>query len=170
MKVLHDYDNVKPFRSYAFRRGLRMVAYAISDKLGLGLFPMDDELESYMETLIKLDKLVGVEPIVGIRDKVLEAKPHLFQRSQSLGADTRRHFHVGADNDPKRVRGWDPPLTLSRAVHMYDREWVKGTAGKIGKGDVPIWHVDYPHLLPNYIDFLYRWKILGESPYGEEQK
>lgn len=166
MKVLHDYDQPALSGRYALRRGLDLILYAAAKPLGAHC-PIHHETDRHLETLIKLDHLCGVEPIIGIRHHVYNGKPQARDTCRLYGVDTRRHWHIGEDDDPDRRREWDPPLAQSRNTWHYEERWIAGDPPALRRGELPVWHVDHPHRLPDYIDFLYSWKVLGASPYAE---
>lgn len=168
MKILHDYDSGGLSGSWALRRGISLIVYAI--KRGLGLAPRGYETDRYMETLIKLDKLCGVESIIGIRDTVSRVEPGLFAVAEGYGADVRNHIHIGANDDPNKRRLWEPPLE-GMGIHAYHYEdaWITGDPVKLGSAELPVWHVDYPYRFGDYVDFLYACKFGGFNPYKEDK-
>ena len=168
MKVLIDYDNPHQSRGEAWRRGWKLIRYAVMSKLGFN--PKgDDESDNYLLTLVRLNKLCGVESVIGLRDVVEETKPYLRATLTGFDVDIRRHTHIGPNSDPKRARIWQPPLHQSRATWHYDMDYVAGRKPKLEADELPIFHADYPNLIGDYIRFLYEWKVLGISPYGEAE-
>ena len=117
------------------------------------------EKRRYLDTLLKLDTLTGVTPIFGIRDTVLTEYPELVNYPH-----LRVHRHIGEPPDPNRTRTWEPPLNQPQYSWRYDSAYVEGHRVLLRSRDTyPIWHVDHPHYLPNYIDFLYAVLIEGEK-------
>ena len=166
MKILIDYDDSYQSRGGAWRHGWKLIRYAVLSKLGFN--PRgDDEADSYLLTLVRLNALCGVETVVGLRDVVEKAKPYLRGNLSGFKVDVRRHVHIGENSDPNRRRIWDPPLHQSRATWHYDRDYAAGRKPRLEAGELPVFHADYPYLIGDYIRFLYEWKVLGISPYGE---
>jgi hypothetical protein len=165
MRVLHDYDKDRLSGRWALKRGLHLIAYAVRVKLGLH-DPIETETDRYLETLLMLDRLCGVESVVGLLDPVAEKKPHLKGLVEGYGADLRMHHHMGERGDPNRTRTWEPPLTQGRATWHYEEDWIAGHAGKLGAGELPVWHADYPYRVEDYIRFLYAWRFGGFDPYA----
>ena len=115
----------------------------------------------YLDTLSKLDSLIGVTPIFGIRDTVLVKYPDL-----RTYPNLRVHTHIGKAPDPNRVRLWDPPLNQPSYTWHYDRDYVSGKTVLLKSRDTyPVWHVDNPQHLPDYIDFLYDVLCEGKQIY-----
>ena len=164
MKVLHDWDSSTISGRKAMHRGISLVAYAISkvfpwlnlirriERNNKGL-----ELERifYMKTLIKLDLLLGIDPIFGIRDEVSSIYiEEILDLKEKFGLDIRKHFHIGSPPDPDRIRGWDPPLSQSMKSWTFEKDYIEGR-GELEPGDLPIFHVDNPENLRYYIDYLF---------------
>jgi len=171
LKVLHDWDRNTRSGSYTLWRGINLILYGITKK-----FPFlnrikyvrkkNDEIEGemlrYMETLIKLNRIAGITPIFGIRDEVREK---YGERIDELGelyrVDIRRHIHIGEDPDPDRKRVWEPPLEDQDIINArmdswhFDSHFVKGQRVELVPGELPIWHIDRPNWLPDYIDFIF---------------
>ncbi len=115
----------------------------------------------YLDTLSKLDTLIGVTPIFGIRDTVL-AKYLDLKTYPNL----RVHTHIGKVPDPNRVRTWDPPLNQPSYTWRYDMDYMSGKPVLLKSRDTyPVWHVDYPQHLSHYIDFLYAVICEGKQIY-----
>ncbi len=115
----------------------------------------------YLDTLSKLDTLIGVTPIFGIRDTVLAKYPDL-----KTYPNLRVHTHIGKAPDPNRVRTWNPPLNQPSYTWRYDMNYVMGKPVLLKSRDTyPVWHVDYPQHLPHYIDFLYAVICEGKQIY-----
>lgn len=168
MSVLHDYDMPSLRSRWALKRGLKLILYAFMKKLGLtwGVKDIYTETDAYAVTLVKLDALAKVLPVVGLRDIVEAEKPHLRLELTELGADVHGHVHIGDDRDPYRTRIHIPPLKHRPETWRYDQKWVDGAAPLLEEGELPIWHIDYPWMIGDYIDFLYRWRVKGEKIYG----
>lgn len=172
MKILHDWDSSTISGRKALRRGISLVVYAISK-----VFPILNsvrriernnkalELErmDHMETLIKLDLLLGIDPIFGIMDEVFSKFYGMIWRLETIyDLDVRRHVHIGSPPDPDRLRTWDPPLSQSMKSWTFEKDYIEGR-GELEPGDLPIFHVDNPENLRHYIDYLYVKKF-GEKP------
>ncbi len=161
MKVLHDYDEPCLSGKYAIRRGLKLLLYGISRYLGLKpkmTEPIYNETRENADTIIKLDKLVGVTPIMGIRDKVQEYYPEIMTELEKYGVDVRTHIHIGKAPDVNRIRTWEPIEGLEKItsnVWHYDKDHVLNKRPKLGDGEIPTWHIDRPNWLKYYVDFLY---------------
>ena len=164
MKVLHDWDSVTLSGRKALTRGVSLIVYAITKVIPiLNRSKWVDRNNrkhealrlAHLETLIKLDELVGITPIFGIRDPVIiEYLDELVQIRLKYGVDMRHHYHRGSPPDPDRIRGWDPPLSQSRRSWNFERDYIEGR-GTLETGDLPIFHVDNPENLRHYIDYLY---------------
>jgi len=119
------------------------------------------EKRRYLDTLSKLDTLTGVTPIFGIRDTVLTEYPNL-----KTYPNLRIHTHKGEPPDPNRIRTWKPPLNQPQYTWRYDLDYVAGKTVLLKTRDTyPIWHVDNPHHLTHYIDFLYAVLCEGKQIY-----
>ena len=134
MKVLHDWDNIDP------------------DNVG--------ERRAYLETLIQLDLLANVTPVLGIRDVIFETYPHLIQELEERygdAIDCRVHIHIGDDyTDEARTRHWVPELNQPKHTWHYDSKLFNDNELTMLKnGELPIIHVDRPKNLSKYIEYLY---------------
>jgi len=119
------------------------------------------ENRRHLDILRKLDALAGVTPIFGIRDTVLAIYPDL-----KTYPHLRVHRHIGNPPDPNRTRTWEPPLNQPQYTWRYESNYVEGKKVLLKSRDTyPIWHVDHPHYLPDYIDFLYNVLHEGEQIY-----
>lgn len=137
MKVLHDYD---------------------------GAFPeFEKECRAYLDTLIQLDRLAGVEPIIGIKSTVYDVFPDIEKklRDRYGELDIRIHVHVIEDfKNENRSRHWIPALNVDKRLWRYDSEFVqKDNLILLKKGEIPNFHVDHPDYLSKYIEWLYRIKF-----------
>lgn len=158
MKVLHDWDD--PYLNWKWSAYL---GYWYTSHL----FVARDTLLKHAETLAKLDKLCGVESIFGLRSSVKRDHPQILDILSDHGVDVREHKHVGESyTDPDRQRTWNPPLNQPPHTWRYDKHWVQGKTTLLNKDELPIWHVDRPYYLPDYIDFLYQVKVKGAQIYG----
>lgn len=165
MQVLHDWDRIGINGVDATKRGISLLCYMLTRKIPLlnriSIFRentkrLEDEKIAYMETLIKLDKLVGVISVFGIRDVIRERYgKEIDELETKYGVDVRRHIHIGKAPDPKRKRLWVPPLTQSIETWHFDRKWVKGIKTILKSGELANFHVERPNELKNYIDYLY---------------
>ncbi len=146
---------------------MRLFLYGIFKRLGLKptfLEPIYNEVREYADTIIKLDKLVGVTPIMGIRDKVQDQFPEIMKELGENGVDIRTHIHIGEIPDPNRIRTFEPLDGLehiSSNVWHYDTDYVSNQRPTLKEGEIPIWHVDRPQFLKHYIDFLYEVLVEG---------
>ncbi len=157
-KVLIDWDNPNVGGSWAIRRGLNLIAYGILKGLRISKLPkeIEKETDDYALMILKINDMVGVETIVGIRDPVRSAKGTTVDAMVNAGYDVRRHIHIGDRADPDRRRVWEPPLRQSPLTWHYDSDYVAGKPVKIPPGELPIWHFDKPYWMKYYIDFLYK--------------
>ena len=125
MKILHDWDGQRKDQLKSFRK----------------------KEMAYLHTLIKLDRLVGVIPIIGIRDQLFLRFPRVANelRDKFGELDIRVHIHLGEDyTDPKRSRLWIPDLS-QRVVETgrYDSDYArKGILTPLKDGELPIFHAD----------------------------
>lgn len=166
MKVLHDWDRLWVDGGWARKRGLSLLFYYLSRKFPVLLKikhfrenseVIESEQMNYMETLVKLDKLSGVTPIFGIRDIIrIKYGNGIDELAIKYDLDVRRHIHRGEPPDPARERLWDPPLSQTRATWHFDTKWIRGDNLVLKPGELPVWHVDMPHNLAHYIDYLYK--------------
>ncbi|MBA7491319.1 hypothetical protein ES702_01864 [subsurface metagenome] len=165
MKVLHDWDTLKIEGGWARSRGVSLLCYWFARRftflqkirwLRRNFESVRAEQLRYMETLIKLNRIVGVHGIYGIRDQIKELHgKEIEELKAKYGAEIRRHVHIGKNSDPKRTRTWDPPLTQSPESWHFDLNWAKGKNVKLKPGELAIFHVDRPHYLRHYIDYLF---------------
>lgn len=170
MKVLHDWDRVKRSGSWALRRGISLVVYAMAQKLPflngyhaimMNTLKINKEQIEYMETLIKLDMIAGVIPIFGIRDIIRERHGERIDELQRIyGVDVRRHIHIGPNKDPDRKRLWEPPLDKQTPNSWhFEVNYMRGEKKELQPGELPIFHIDRPNLISVYIDFLFEEMI-----------
>jgi hypothetical protein len=113
------------------------------------------QTDKYVETLVKLNSLVGVEGVFGIRDCVAEEKRLTISYLKNSGQDVRRHIHV-LKKGPNRKRLWEPPLNQSMDTWHFDSDYHNGVEVKLKEGELPVFHVDLPYRLSTYIDYLYK--------------
>lgn len=148
MNVLHDFDGSRKEMIYRCR--------------------------SYLDTIIMLDKLVDVEPIIGIKSGVFEAFPNIENElNEKYGdLDIRIHVHVIEDVDNSdRKRYWIPslPNMQDKDLWRYDSKYVKhGVLVPLKHPQLPIWHIDNPDYLNRYIEWLYLIKFEGLKIYDRE--
>lgn len=132
LSVLHDWDHAYPDSIEAQRK--------------------------YLDTLISLDNLSGVTPVLGIKNTIYDLYPDLDQelREKFGQIDIRVHVHVIEDfKIPQRRRLWIPPLTQTKATWRYDSDWSRhGRLTLLKAGELPVFHVDYPNYLGSYIEWL----------------
>lgn len=165
MQILHDWDRIGINGYHATERGLSLLGYMLARKIPflnrLSVFRentkrLEDEKLEYMETLIKLDKLVGVISVFGIRDIIRERYGKgIDELAAKYDVDVRRHIHIGDNQDPRRKRLWDPPLNQSYDTWHFDRKWAMGIRTILKPGELANFHVERPYQLKNYIDYLY---------------
>jgi hypothetical protein len=117
---------------------------------------IEKENLDYMETLIKLDRIAGITPVFGIRDRVRERYgKRIDELEKRYKVDIRRHIHIGENSDPNRKRVWEPPLTQSRESWHFDLLYRQGKKVNLKPGELPLFHVDRPNLIKVYIDYLF---------------
>lgn len=154
-EVLHDWDNPYPSGSWALKRGISLICYAVTKFLKHPMGSVANETDSYVITLLKLDELLGIRPIFGLRDEVSAVKGSTASMLKLGGYDVRRHVHVGERLDPKRTRTWEPPLNQSPATWHFEDDCIAHRPTQLFEGELPCWHIDYPHHLRAYIDYLH---------------
>ncbi len=167
MKVLHDMDRPYLGAFPALKRGAMLILYAISRVVRLRFEFMDniyEEVRENADVLIKLDKLVGVESVVGVRDEICRSYPHIMERLKEYDVDVREHIHIGKRH-LNRKRLWIPPLNQPKETWHYDRDYIDGNKVMLKKGQLPIWHIDRPDRVKDYINFLYSVLVEGEQIY-----
>lgn len=165
MRILHDWDEPYLGRKDAIFQGIKLILYGICKWFMFKpkfLKEIYEERKRNLDTIIKLDKLVGINSVIGIRWKVYIHFPTIFKDLEKYDIDVREHIHIGDDKNPYRKREWIPELNQSRNTWHYDRDWIEGNEPKLKDGELPIWHIDYPKILPYYIDFLYE-KLIEEN-------
>lgn len=164
MRVLHDWDRVH--RSGLRNRGLSLLCYCLSKKYPVfkrikRVQENHDQVEheqlQYAETLVKLNLLLGVDQVFGVRLPVMDHFP-IVELLEGYGVDWRTHVHLGEYPCPDRERMWFPHLEVPRSSWSFDVDWIKDVTVKLGKGPA-IWHVDRPENLRYYIDWLYKMTI-----------
>jgi len=172
LTVLHDWDEYKPlckrrlYRNITYNlRVLACIYFPWFLRFSLFNRSYSDYVKKrrrYFDVLSKLDALAGVKAIFGVRDCVLEKYPELLSHPE-----VRRHIHIGEPPDPNRKRLWIPPLNQPSYTWRYDSKCAKKKVPLLESHDTyPIWHVDNPHLLFDYIEFLYGVIIEGEKIYA----
>ena len=156
MKVLFDWDNPNLSGKWAIRQGIYLIVYGVLKFLGVN-FPREiaNETDDYASTILKLNDMLGVETVIGIRDPVKAAKTRTVEKMVEAGCDVRRHIHIGKNSDPNRQRLWEPLLKQTPHTWHYDIDYVAGKPMNLLPGELPLWHFDRPYHLKNYIDFLY---------------
>lgn len=172
MRVLHDWDRLLIEGGWVKKRFISLFFYGICRKfrflrkisyLRKNAEKVEAEQIAYMVTLIKLDRLCGVTPVFGIRDEIRERHDkEINALAEKYGLDVRQHIHIGDEPDPDRKRIWVPPLTQSRDTWNFDTEWVKGNRISLKVNELPIFHIDRPHYLKHYIDYLYEI-LIGDT-------
>ena len=173
LNVLHDWDILKLSGHWAMKRGISLLSYFLTIKLPFlyktkyfkeNAKRSEFEKLAYMETLIKLNLLCGVNPIFGVRD-IIRARygKEINSLAIKYNVDIRSHTHIGEPPDPDRKRIWDLPLTQSEATWHFDLNYANGMKYILKDGELPIWHVDRPHYLPVYIDYLYKVKVEADG-------
>ena len=166
MKVLHDWDRIEVNGRWALNRGLSLMLYALSRKVGIlnkitfireNTLKIEGEKLAYMEILIKLNKICRVDQVFGICDL---AKAKYGEEIKALALkydlDIRGHIHMGEDEDPARARTWTPPLEAqTRQSWRFDTDYEMGTRAILGPDERPIFHIDRPFHLSLYIKYLF---------------
>ncbi|MGD0177127.1 MAG: hypothetical protein ABSC50_09925 [Candidatus Bathyarchaeia archaeon] len=156
--VLHDFDNPYLSGNYAFRRGLKLIVYALSKKIPLLRRWVKDiysETYSNCKTLAALDKLLGLDSKFGLKAEVLEAFPGLDKELAEMGFHIHKHAHISRDD----VR-WEPPLNVEKEAWFFDQNFHRSREIP-GHVRWAVFHADYPYLLPTYIDFLLQARAIG---------
>jgi hypothetical protein len=156
MKVLFDWDDPDLEPLYALKRGVKLIVYAFCKFLGLRPKYVEEvylETEEYAKAISKLNRMLGVETVFGIKDNVAEAKPSSLRYLRASGNDVRRHIHIGKYGSDRR-RLWEPPLTQSMDTWHFDQDYHKGVKVELKRGELPIWHVDRPYWFISYVNFL----------------
>lgn len=172
VSVLHDMDLSSWDTLAAIKRGIKLIIYAISRIFRVRFSFVEDiylEARKNADIIIKLDKLVGVESIIGINTDVLRDHPNIMKELREFCPDVREHIHIGDKNyrplgwrkfsDPNRKRLWIPPLDQPKETWHYDLDYEKGTLPLLKEGQLPIFHIDSMNSLSNYINFLY-WLLI----------
>jgi len=152
IRVLHDFDSSFLSGRYALKRGLKLVVFALSKWMPfLRPFVKDVYEESYRYclTLAKLDKLVGVESVFGLRKEVEDRFPELRSSLQEMGFKVHGHSHLS-----KTDVIWDPPLDVASRYWFFDQKYATGEMQPTEETEWAVFHADYPHLLEHYIKFL----------------
>lgn len=169
MKVLHDYDRSKYSWRWMLYYSVKLFIYAVFTLFRLRPPRICSDITHiryrYALTLAKLDRLCGIEPVFGVRDCVVEDYPGLVPRLHSLDADVHRHIHIGGNDDPNRRRLWNPPIPNTEKTWHYGLDYKRGTLPLLDKGELPIWHCDWPHRWMDYIDYLYDVRFNGLQVY-----
>jgi hypothetical protein len=156
LKVLFDWDIPDLDPLWAIKRGIRLVLFGCFNLIHIKPWFLKDmykETDEYAIALTKLNELLDVDMIYGIRDNVLEEKRPLIESFKNSGKDVRRHIHIGKKGS-NRKRLWEPPLNQSMDTWHYDADWEKGKKVLLKEGELPIWHFSAPHRMVNYVDFL----------------
>lgn len=170
IRILHDFDTPHPRRSKAIRLGLKLIFYGLLNKINIKINFVDeiyDLARNELDLMIKLDKILGVCSIVGIKKEIETSYPNIFSELEKYNVDVREHFHEGDRLDPKRIRKWEPPLNLPIYNWNYDKLYVAGEKVMLNNTDIPIWHANGFNL-SNYINFLYNMIILNEKIYNDD--
>lgn len=165
VKVLFDWDNPDLDYVYALKRGIKLIVFSVCRPLGIRFKYIEEiytETDRHAKTIAKLNEMLGVETVFGIRDIVSDAKPNVVKYLKDSGQDVRRHVHIGF-RGPDRKRLWFPPLIQSMDTWHYEIQYFNGIRVKLKEGELPIWHIDRPYRLATYIDFIYEMK-------GEEKR
>lgn len=171
IRILHDYDNPYPRRSTAIRLGIKLILYGLFNKISIKINFINeiyDLARNELDLMIKLDKIIGVYSIIGIKNGIELYYPNIFHDLKKYKVDVRKHFHEGDRLDPKRIRKWDPSLNLPIYNWKYDKKYVAGKKVMLNNTDIPIWHANGFNL-SNYIDFLYNILVLNEKIYNDDE-
>jgi hypothetical protein len=160
MKVLFDWDLPELDMKYCFSRGIKLVLFSFCTFLHLRPKFLEDiylETDEYAKALIKLNEMLGVETVFGIRDVVSDAKPYMVNYLKDHNQDVRKHIHIGK-HGPDRIRTWEPPLTQSMDTWDFEIKYYNGILQPLKDGELPLWHIDRPYRLQTYINFVYEMK------------
>ncbi len=182
MRVLHDMDVPHWVTLRALKRGVKLVIFAISKMLGIRIRIVDDiyeEVRENVDVMIKLDKLVGVTSIMGIKREILDTYPNIMEDLKEYDIDVREHIHIGDKkyrpfgwrkySDPNRKRLWIPPLDQPKETWNYDSDYILGKRKLLKSGQLPLWHVDGMGYLKHYIIFLYWILVEGGEIYEKRE-
>lgn len=158
-KVLFDWDNSDLDYIYAVQRGVKLIVYAVCKVLRLRPKYVEEiytETDRYAEAVSKLNQMLGIETVFGIKDSVSKSKPRsvIYLKEHD---DVRRHIHIGK-HGPSRQRLWEPPLTQSPDTWDFEIKYYKGLKPTLKEGELPVWHIDRPYRLATYISFVYETK------------
>jgi hypothetical protein len=138
---------------------VKLIIYAVSKKFPLlRRFAKDIYTETYYncKTLATLDKLLGVHSAFALKDEVLQAFPSLRNELSAMGFPVHRHYHISTED----VR-WDPPLDVEKEAWLFDQDFSR--SGEIRQDmNWAVFHADYPHLLPAYVNFLSQAKAIDK--------
>lgn len=170
LKVLHDWDRIKRSGSWALRRGISLLIYGLSVKFTIlnrikaikkSNSKICREQLDYFETIIKLDLIAGVIPIFGILDEVRDKYGNEINNlGRIYGVDIRKHVHIGNNKDPNRKRIWEPPLSKQTPNSWsFEYHYMRGNRKELQPGELPIFHIDQPHFISVYIDYLFEEMI-----------
>ena len=157
MKILFDWDDPDLNWVNSLKRGIELIVYGLCKPFGIRFKFIEEiytETDKYVMTITKLNRLLGIDTIYGIRDCVSENKPHSVIFLKNSGQDVRRHIHIGKKG-LDRQRLWEPSLTQSINTWHFAEDYHNGIKIKLKKGELPIFHIDRPYRLSTYIDFLY---------------
>ncbi len=171
IRILHDYDNPYPRRSAAIKLGIKLILYGLLNKISIKINfinEIHDLARSELDLMIKLDKIVNVYSIIGIKKEIELAYPDIFNDLKKYEVDVREHFHEGDRLDPKRIRRWEPPLNLPIYNWNYDKKYVGDEKVMLNSTDIPVWHATGFNL-SNYVNFLYNVLILNEKIYKDDE-
>jgi hypothetical protein len=160
MKVLFDWDLPSLDYMYTLKRGIKLIIYSVCCVLHLRPKFLDDiyiETDKNAIAIMKLNEMLGVETVFGIRDVVSDAKPYMVDYLKEHGQDVRKHVHIGK-HGPNRIRTWEPPLTQSMDTWHFDVDYYDGHPPTLKEGELPIWHIDRPYRFGTYVDFIYEMK------------
>jgi hypothetical protein len=161
LKVVHDFDNAFPSGRWALKRGLQLVLYALSRKIGfLKRFCEEVYCENYdyAITFRRLDMLLGINAFYGIHNRILPDHPQIKEELQKMGAHVRDHHH-----DVNEVT-YSPslPFEVPRSQWWFDLEYSQGKRG-VNPDEVIEFHCEHPYLLAHYIRCVYEARKLSEG-------
>jgi hypothetical protein len=157
MKVLIDWDQPNLSSIYAIKKGIKLITYGICKWLHIRPKFVEEiyrETDEYMLTLSRLNELIGVQTIFGVRDNVKAVKEEVINKLPPTD-DVRRHIHLGHNRDPNRQRLWEPALQQTKSTWHYDEDYYHGHEVTLKEGELPVFHVDRPYRLQTYIKYLY---------------
>jgi len=167
MLMVHDFDEPLFTRKTCLRRAFWLITYSL---LGWScwiraLMPRWLMYEKYSQAkaLAMMDKMLGVDAVFALTDKVKDAFPTLQEDLEEIGFEVVYHWHLDERrrgiNEWTSRGAWDRVVDPKRLYMNYDRHYVlEGDEVKPEADSQVIWHVD--HLSYNlyfYLEFLMKF-------------